>query len=834
MVSRKIHQTIRILLQRKYELHNTSKFKIMKTIFTFLSLFLFLEMTSAQIFVNKNASGTNDGSSWINAFTDLQNALDAASPGEQIWIASGKYIPTGPTPDSSHFLVIKPVELYGGFTGTETILSQRDWDAFPTIISGDILGDDFPGDFVFNREDNAHHVLIVNAGQTTTIIDGLIFESGSTRLDDNNYAPDANDIPYNRWSGGAIYIYRSGAIIRNCIFRENDAVRGSCFFAFGEALTSIALLVENVIMKDNNGYNGAGSFVQAYLDYRTRNCEFINNRGYQGGSLFFSNTNAHVEDCVFNGNSATFGGAIQAFHGVNNFMQNPEWTLEDCFFTNNSSSNWGGGINIINSDKAFSLQLDSCHFASNQGNGYGGGIVVEDRPDSQLDEQISSIRITNSLFEDNSAVYGGAIDIEPADDSLQIEILNNNFTGNGNSQGIGGGIYLSGYGTVRGSCQLIKNNFTNNSGLLAGGVVMDNFNNPNTFSYEVKDCLFSGNTAPNGGGALVARSYPENNRIAGSISNTLFSNNIGDASGGAIYFYGGIHHIAQSDFNMNYTDGFQDTIIIGGGAIVVDGLAEAIIERTKFDGNTSTTDGAAISTIGDATCKLDNTIFINQSGLSTIWNHGTLNMVNVTLAGQIPGLVVETGSETSLQNTVLSTEQGNLIIRGKPQINSNGGNISSDNTLENFLIGSAGHADLNGTDPLLGPDMYPVAGSACIDAGNPDGINENALDLDGNPRFQGSAIDAGCFETFAVATHHVLADDIRLKVSPNPVADELQISFDGDIQSLQLMSLEGMMIDINKKSIGSKQINIHDYVPGVYVLWLKSEGAWHSASFTKM
>ncbi|HEX5111459.1 MAG TPA: hypothetical protein VFV79_01320, partial [Saprospiraceae bacterium] len=240
----------------------------MKSMFTFLALIFSTSIIFGQVYVKWDATGTNDGTSWLNAFTNLQTALSTASPGDQVWIASGKYTPTGPTPDSTHFLSTTPVELYGGFTGSETALSQRDWNAFPTIISGDVLGNDFPGDFISDRDDNAHHVLIVNAGQTITIIDGLIFESGTTRLDANNYAPDANDIPYNRWSGGALYIYRSGAIIRNCLFRDNDAIRGSCFFAIGEGMPSIPLLVENVIMKDNNGYNGSGSFVNTYLDYR--------------------------------------------------------------------------------------------------------------------------------------------------------------------------------------------------------------------------------------------------------------------------------------------------------------------------------------------------------------------------------------------------------------------------------------------------------------------------------------------------------------------------------------------------------------------------------------
>jgi hypothetical protein len=208
----------------------------MKSMLTILVVILTAGILYGQVYVKQDAQGTNDGSSWNNAFTKLETALDAAKPGDQLWIAAGKYTPSGPTPDSTHFLMNKPLELYGGFTGTETALQQRNWATNFTIISGDILGDDQPGDFNLNRADNAHHVLIINAGETTSVLDGLIFESGTTRLDANNYFPDANDIPYNRWSGGALYIYRSGASILNCEFRDNDAMRGSCFFAYGDTL----------------------------------------------------------------------------------------------------------------------------------------------------------------------------------------------------------------------------------------------------------------------------------------------------------------------------------------------------------------------------------------------------------------------------------------------------------------------------------------------------------------------------------------------------------------------------------------------------------------------
>ncbi|MEO6133319.1 MAG: right-handed parallel beta-helix repeat-containing protein, partial [Saprospiraceae bacterium] len=99
----------------------------MRYFIPFIALLSTYLPSTAQIFVKQDATGILDGTSWANAYTDLQKAIDGSNPGDQIWIAAGTYFPKGPTPDSSHFLVVKPVEIYGGFTGNETSLSERNW-----------------------------------------------------------------------------------------------------------------------------------------------------------------------------------------------------------------------------------------------------------------------------------------------------------------------------------------------------------------------------------------------------------------------------------------------------------------------------------------------------------------------------------------------------------------------------------------------------------------------------------------------------------------------------------------------------------------------------------
>jgi hypothetical protein len=135
------------------------------------------------LYVHHAATGLNDGSSWENAFVDLQTAIQAVDYGDQLWVAKGTYLPGDmyANPDSSFFMLSDGVSLYGGFAGTEISLAERDIENNPTILSGDLNGDDVPGEFNTNREDNCIHVLWIESSiAAETILDGFIIEGGHT------------------------------------------------------------------------------------------------------------------------------------------------------------------------------------------------------------------------------------------------------------------------------------------------------------------------------------------------------------------------------------------------------------------------------------------------------------------------------------------------------------------------------------------------------------------------------------------------------------------------------------------------------------------------------
>ena len=91
---------------------------------------------STIIYVDQNAPGNNDGSSWQNAFTELNDALAyARSCGDQIWVAAGSYCPSATDPNAA-FDLINNIALLGGFAGYEDNVQNRNWIDNQTTLSG--------------------------------------------------------------------------------------------------------------------------------------------------------------------------------------------------------------------------------------------------------------------------------------------------------------------------------------------------------------------------------------------------------------------------------------------------------------------------------------------------------------------------------------------------------------------------------------------------------------------------------------------------------------------------------------------------------------------------
>ena len=127
------------------------------------------------IYVDADAVGANNGSSWADAFVYLQDGLAAAEAGDEIFVAEGIYRPDegeGQTDGekSSTFALFSGVGVYGGYIGSGAQEpNERNIDEYETILSGDLDGNDEPG-FV-NYGDNCYQVVNSRYCDSATVLD---------------------------------------------------------------------------------------------------------------------------------------------------------------------------------------------------------------------------------------------------------------------------------------------------------------------------------------------------------------------------------------------------------------------------------------------------------------------------------------------------------------------------------------------------------------------------------------------------------------------------------------------------------------------------------------
>ncbi len=248
-------------------------------------------------FVKADATGANNGTSWSDAFTDLQDALAIAPGGRDIWVAAGTYTPGASVSDA--FVLKANVGVYGGFAGTETQRTERNWSLNPTYLSGDLAGNDGNENLAMgatNRADNARHVVI---GVDFATLDGFVIVGGhATALSDVD--PD--------WYGGGIHINGTSPTIRHCTFVDNYAAAGGAIAILG---AGSAPLIENCVFSANWAGAGGGAYSQGAPTFRR--CQFAGSEVMNSGAaLWFQGaTQPLVENCVFSGNYSQFDGAIR-------------------------------------------------------------------------------------------------------------------------------------------------------------------------------------------------------------------------------------------------------------------------------------------------------------------------------------------------------------------------------------------------------------------------------------------------------------------------------------------------------------------------------------------
>lgn len=294
-----------------------------------------------------NTSGVEDGLTWATAFTTIQAGIDAAATagGGEVWVAEGAYDEQRVSEvnvaepfaepmlvDTGSLQLAAAVGVYGGFGGWETRLNRRDWEDNEVIIDGAQARAGQP----------AYHVVIAEDG---SVLDGVTVRGG--RADG-----DTNAIQV---GGGLV---GSDLRVRHCRFVDNSArdVGGAAYLLNPEKDMHLPVVFTDCTFSDNLSERDGGALG---LDggYGVSGCLFEGNTAEFGGGAVWSNY-VVLDDCVFSSNTASMGGAV---YGAGD--------ATDCAFYDNAAS--AGGAVYASSR----FMASRCWFEGNSA-GTGGALYM--------------------------------------------------------------------------------------------------------------------------------------------------------------------------------------------------------------------------------------------------------------------------------------------------------------------------------------------------------------------------------------------------------------------------------------------------------------------------
>lgn len=350
------------------------------------------------LYVKETGEPTDSCLSWEEA-CDLQTAIGKLA--DQIWVAAGTYTPSETGDRTRSFILESGMKIFGGFPADGGAWEERDWELHPTILSGDLNGDD--GQDFANYEDNSYHVIIATDVNRLAKLDGFIITGGNAN----------GAISESTSNGAGMYSFRSSPRLNNLVFTLNSSMHG-CGGLYNDQ--SSPVLINVTFSANRSVYQSPGGMANFNQSNPTlTDAIFTNN---EGGGMLNDDSSPTLTNVVFSENwSAGACGGM----GNNN---NSQPKLTDVLFSGNFAAFHGGGMCNFGS----SPDLNNVSFIGNSAGLRGGGMYnIGNTTDPTL---------TNVTFSSNSAQNGGGINNYYSAATL----INVTFFGN-TATAAGGGIY---------------------------------------------------------------------------------------------------------------------------------------------------------------------------------------------------------------------------------------------------------------------------------------------------------------------------------------------------------------------------------------------------------
>ena len=371
-----------------------------------------------------------------------------------------------------------------------------------------------------------------------------------------------------------------------------------------------------------NGKNSVGIFSikSAAAGTVISNLKFINGNRSRGGGIYIEGNNVVIDNCIFENNHASTGGAGVSSRYNSSFAVNT--VVKNCKFSSNTANIAGGALGLFGKNS----KVINCLFTSNRvidtvgSDCYGGAIQIGmDEPN--CNGLVSNCNFTNNyvtskgghthggagcirngveyrgcIFINNSADEGGALTYHASGKLNDCIFISNKASEYGGALSTGLGFYPSMNLKIN-DCTFIENEAP-----LGGAVQLCGFN------IEFDNCKFNDNYASTYGGALNMEATTV------TLKNSFLNGNIAEIDGGAVFTKGKNTFIVNSSFRNNSAIPDKDKYNEGlGGAIYVNST-NTNIENNEFYYNTARNGSAVyLDKFSEKSIFVNNTMYQNQA-----------------------------------------------------------------------------------------------------------------------------------------------------------------------------------------------------------------------------
>lgn len=644
----------------------------------------------------------------VTTVSGLVEAVNNAAGGEEIVVAAGTYNLAEVDPQDNAYMYTKKNITLRGATGN-------------------------PADVVING-DGKNRILYLDSTGNSSVIRDITFQNGCC----TNYTRNTSSgKTYEQNRGGAITFLRTTtAVISNCVFRRNSAVRGGAVGTYYDISTAESayrhcgifmdcVFEENLAdVKASAAYGGA-----LYMPYKCERCHFTNNTartaattsyGAFGGAVVSA---GEIVDCDFSGNRVEVNASSSSVRGGGALYMAPDYRrsglVSGCRFECNEAALSRGGAMACAGGFGQDCVVTNCTFLCNTGgvssaNYHFGGALY------------CCSNVVDCVLSSNVCYNGGAV----AYSSLKGCALEGNV-----ALMIGGGAYRS---ALEG-CSLERN--------MADKAGVSNCNGGGAYDSSLRGCLVGGNYAGNGGGVHMCElsfctnvanetkyhgeNYPA--EMYGSTARDCVFRGMGGVPAISSEEPENWFLFSKSSFERcRFLDGKGGAVFFAGTVALTNCLvANCSVGTALFRVNTKAGDFSDVASCtfvsnSYARFRADATVAEKMAVANTLFFGGKENGNERDFSGDAAKLV------SSFDNSIFASS----------------GEVAANESSVNYYGNSGFTPKFAGADADAGHPYALRYGSPARRAGAVQAWMAGATDLrgEGFPRLRDGAVDIGCYE----------------------------------------------------------------------------------------